>query len=501
MLAAWYISYNYLLPESLRLDESQSMWQANRPFMALLEISARDVHMPLYNILLNGWIGVFGNNIFTNRILSLGFYLASIPMTFWLGSIVTGKNKVGLYLATLFTVSPFMNWFGSELRMYSMMVFFTICSHIIFIKIFQSKKQKSLLWSLYLLVSLLGIYSHYFFILFIICQCVFFVVNQANFAKSFKLNFLFLLITLGVGVSPWILYVRYINTAGSQTPQLAKPSTVDLFNVFSNHFFGFQVDSINSLILAAWPLFGILCLYFLQKKQIVQPASGINSFNDSITVPLPPQKQKQNSSNLFSSKYFYFGIMAFLPTVLLFAVSVLIRPVFLSRYLIMSLVPIYLILSSLLFSYKSVTNRLVKILIVILMCVALGVQIISPDTSAKENYRGTINYIISKAQKTELVAISAPFTIYPFYYYYNGSAKLVTIPPWDLSAGIPTFDEVLMNKQLDDFGKTYTRIYLVLSYDQGYEKKIKYAADSKFKLVEEKTFSPKLNLYVYDVVK
>lgn len=163
----------------------------------------------------------------------------------------------------------------------------------------------------------------------------------------------------------------------------------------------------------------------------------------------------------------------------------------------MSLVPLYLILASLLFSHKSVTNRLVKLFIIGLMCLALGVQIISPDTAVKENYRDTINYIISKSQKTDVTAISAPFTIYPFFYYYNGSSKLVTIPEWDLSSGIPPFDETAMNKQLDGFGGTYRYIYLVLSYDQGYQSKIKYAADSKYELVEQKTFSPKLNLYVY----
>lgn len=333
MLTAAFISYKFLLPESLRLDESQSIWQANRPFLALLEISARDVHMPLYNILLNQWITLFGNNIFTNRILSLLFFLASIPMTFLLGKIVTGKNKIGLYLATMFTVSPFMNWFGSELRMYSMMVFFTICSHVIFIKIFETQKQRIYLWLGYFFVSLLGIYSHYFFILFILCQCVFFLFNQKSFAKRFKSRFLTVMILLGVGISPWVLYVRYINTAGSQTPRLAKPSTVDLFNVFSNQFFGFQVDSINSLILSTWPLFGILCLYFLQKpisNFTKKPKYGesIEGIETKIVTPAAKIVLDIDKSNLFASKYFYFGIMAFLPTVLLFTISILDRPVF-----------------------------------------------------------------------------------------------------------------------------------------------------------------------------
>ena len=61
------ISVRFWLPESLRLDESQSIWQSNRSYMDMLEVLARDVHMPLYGTLLHFWMDVFGNNISTNR--------------------------------------------------------------------------------------------------------------------------------------------------------------------------------------------------------------------------------------------------------------------------------------------------------------------------------------------------------------------------------------------------------------------------------------------------
>jgi mannosyltransferase len=511
MLLVSGISYFYLLPESLRLDESQSIWQANRSFGALLEISARDVHMPLYNILLNNWIKVFGNNIFTNRILSLLFFILSIPSAFILTKFVTKKSSVGVYMATLFALSPFMNWFGSELRMYSMMVFFTIWGHYFFLKIFESRRQSSWFWLGYFAASLFGIYSHYFYILFILCQCIFFVCNQKHFAKGFKLNFLFLLIMLAAGVSPWILYVKYINTVGSQAPLLARPSTIDLFNVYSNHFFGFQVDSINSLILAMWPMFGILFLYFLQKRQVnlgkfvPTHINFLKEYSNKISTPFlakPPTTDMLNSIvRSFPVRYFYLAIMAFAPTFLLFLLSITLRPVFLSRYLIMCLVPLFALLSSLLYSYKSKVLDFVKVLFVILMCTGLAVQTVSAETSVKENYRETINYIIANSNESDIVLISPPFTIYPFKYYYNGSAKLVTIPEWDLSTGIPAFTQANLDAQLSDAAAKYKRVFLVLSYDQGYEKNIKDSSDSRFSLTSSRTFSPKLNLYVYNIAK
>jgi mannosyltransferase len=510
MSAVFVISNRFFLPESLRLDESQSIWQANRSLKDMLEVNARDVHMPLYNILLHNWMNFFGNNIFTNRLLSLSFFLAAVPMSFLVTRLITKRSEIGLYVATLLSFSPFANWFGNELRMYSMLVFFTLCSHYCFLKLYESKKNNVFLWFNYFLFSLLGIYTHYFFILFLFCQLIFFIFNQKAFTKGSKFNFLIIYTALAISISPWISYVKYINTAGSQTPLLVKPSTVDLFNVYSNHFFGFQNDYNNSLILSMWPLFGVLCLYFLQKRknrEVFSVSKISNPNSQQIRFDVVNKEDQLNQienqhklgSNLFSNKYVYIGLMAFLPTLILFFVSVLLRPVFLSRYLIMSLIPTYIILGSLLFSFQSRVVYFLRFTLVAAMILGLFIQINSPDIAVKENYRGVINYMINQSQNNDVIAVSAPFTIYPFYYYYNGSAKLSTIPQWDLTTAIPEFSEGNLATQMQEFKEKNKRLYLVLSYDQGYEKKIKDYADYNFKFVSEQTFSPKLNLYVYDL--
>lgn len=512
MTIVFVISNRYFIPESLRLDESQSIWQANRPLKEMLEVNARDVHMPLYNILLHNWMNYFGNNIFTNRLLSLSFFLATIPMSFFVTKLITKRSEVGLYVATLLSLSPFANWFGNELRMYSMLIFFTLCSHYYFLRLYESKKNLLFIWVNYFIFSLLGIYTHYFFILFLICQLVFFAFNSKSFAHGTKFNFLKVCIGLAILISPWIAYVKYINTAGSQTPLLVKPSTVDLFNVYSNHFFGFQNDYNNSLILSMWPLFGVLCLYFLQKRtyensdsysvsKIYQNQNQQLRFDVINNQELLNQDENQHKlgSKLFSTKYIYIATMAFLPTTILFLVSIFVRPVFLSRYLIMCLVPTYIVIGSLLFSFRSNITYFLRFGLVCAMALGLVIQIVSPDIAVKENYRGVINYVINSSESNDVIAVSAPFTIYPFYYYYNGSAKLSTIPQWDLTTAIPAFTEENMAKQMQEFKEKNKRLYLVLSYDQGYEKMIKNYADYNFKFVSEQTFSPKLNLYIYDL--
>jgi mannosyltransferase len=510
MLLVFAISYFFLLPQSLRLDESQSIWQANRPFKDLLEVSARDVHVPLYNTILHYWIEFFGNNIFTNRLMS-------IPMSFALSVQANRHNHIGVYLATIFSISPFMMWFGSELRMYSMFVFFTLAAHFWFIKIMRSTKPIRFTWLLYLVTLILGIYTHYFFGLFIICQFFFYIFNRKVFPRGSFLKFIIIAISIVCSILPWLMYVRYINTAGSQTPLLTKPSTVDLFNVYSNQFFGFQVDSINSLILASWPLVGVLCLYFLQKRIVYnldqqreqhhkhEAASELLS-SDYVNIaskvkPYQPNDFQPNHKiigTIIPRVCIYYTFMAFVPTLFLFIISISFRPVFLSRYLIMCLFPIYFVVVSVVFSYRSLMSNLLKLTLVVIISLGLIVQTQSPDVTVKEDYREAINYVISTSKESDIIAISPPFTIYPFYYYYNGDSPLVTIPQWDLTTGIPPFDQDKLNRQFDGFNTKYSKVYIILSYDQGYETKVKETADSKFSLDYQKNFSPKLNLYVYD---
>ena len=467
VLFATFIAIRFLFVESLRLDESQSMLQANRPFGEFLSSIARDIHMPLYGTILNIWISLFGNNIYTNRLISLGFNLISIPAIYVLTKLVSKKTSIGLYVATMFTVSPFVSWYGSELRMYSLFMLLSIFSHSFFLKIQKSNHIKPLIWISFGIFSFLGVYTHYFFLVFLFSQIVFFIFNPKTFPKNSRKYFIITCCFVIVSMFPWVGYVTFLNAASSQTPLLEKPSAVDLFNLYSNHLFGFQDDQLNTAILAMWPLVGVLSLFFLQKTKN------------------------------FNTTGVYLGVMTFLPTFLIFSISLLVKPIFLSRYLIMCLPPLYLLIGVLLFSTRSMVLGIIRFSFIFLMIGGLVVQIINPNSPVKENYKGAINYVINYAQPKDIVATSAPFTIFPFDYYYNGRSDLVTVPAWDRKAGIPSYDAIKVHEQLTNMSEKYERLFIIMSYDQGFEKDIKSFLDTKYKLTETKNFSPKLNLYVY----
>jgi mannosyltransferase len=371
----------------------------------------------------------------------------------------------------LFTISPYMNWYANELRMYSLLVLVTMLSHYFFLRIYFNKSRSWLNWLLYLLLSIIGIYTHYFFFLVLLSQLIFYFLFWFKFPKYSFRNLVIIASTIILSFIPWVWLVLSLGNAKNQSPLLIKPSSIDFFNIYSQQVFGFQSDYVNSLILSFWPILGLLALLLLKKNNSLKP------------------------------EFIYLGLVTFIPILVSFVVSYSLRPIFLSRYLSICIPSMYIIISFVLFNYNVIMSRIIRILIVYIMFFALFLQITSFATPVKENYREAINYIIKTTQKNDLVAISAPFTIFTFDYYYNGSNKLVTIPSWDRKTVIPAFNKQTMSEQVNSYIPNHNKIYLLLSYDQGYEKEVKQYFDDNFLKLESITFSSKLNLYVYDIKK
>ena len=135
------------------------------------------------------------------------------------------------------------------------------------------------------------------------------------------------------------------------------------------------------------------------------------------------------------------------------------------------------------------------------MVTALAIEIINPSTPVKEDYRGVALYLEENAKAQDVIVISAPFTVYPLEYYYRGDVPLSTLPNWDRYAygPLPRFDEKALPAQADDATKTHQNAWVMLSYDQGYEKNIKDYFDTHYERLFAKDFSPGLRLYEYKI--
>src|SRR5438034_1143866 len=106
------ISFLTLFSQSIRLDESQSIWVSTKPVISILSIDAQDVLVPLYSIILHFWLQVFGTSIVAARILSLIFLIAAIPILYLLYKEASNE-KIALVSTFAFSLSPFVIWYGN----------------------------------------------------------------------------------------------------------------------------------------------------------------------------------------------------------------------------------------------------------------------------------------------------------------------------------------------------------------------------------------------------
>lgn len=103
-------------------DEGWSLYFATTGVGTLLELTAVDIHPPLYYLLLHLWIELFGPGLFSVRLLSVLIGTATVPLLYATGRRLLGERG-GLLAAFLLAVSPFHVYYSQEVRMYAFVAF------------------------------------------------------------------------------------------------------------------------------------------------------------------------------------------------------------------------------------------------------------------------------------------------------------------------------------------------------------------------------------------
>jgi hypothetical protein len=341
----------------------------------------------------------------------------------------------------------------------------------LFIKIFKAKEHSDHVWALYVLTAILGVFSHYFFFLSIASQAVFYFLRRDLFPKGSLKRFVTAMVLIAAVFLPWGWYVLHLGQAGNQEPLLAVPTSVDLFSTVSQFVFGFQNDNINTVLLSLWPI--VILFGFL----------GLRKRANTLTAP---QTQYLLTTLVVSIAIAFIG-------------SFIVAPVFVSRYLIFTVPSLYLLLASLFENYTPNVGAWARFGIAALMLVTLGVEIMSPTTPVKENYEAAVEYLNSHVNAQDVVVLSAPFTVYPVEYYYHGTAPLTTLPIWNQYAygAIPPYTATSLPAQVASSTANSQNVYLLLSYNQGYENDIKKYFQSHYQQLYTQTYSDDLTLYVF----
>ena len=114
----------------LWLDEALSVDIARLPIGDIPGALRRDGHPPLYYVLLHGWMSLFGEGDTAVRSLSGVFGVLALPLAWYAGRRVGGRVGA-LACVALLSLSPFAIRYGTETRMYSLVMLLVFAGYLL----------------------------------------------------------------------------------------------------------------------------------------------------------------------------------------------------------------------------------------------------------------------------------------------------------------------------------------------------------------------------------
>lgn len=103
------------------IDEGISVGIASHRLSQLPRLLRHDGSPPLFYVLLHFWMEILGRSEVATHLLPLLISLATVPLGYWAGRELFGR-RAGLGAAALLATNPFLNWYSTETRMYTLVV-------------------------------------------------------------------------------------------------------------------------------------------------------------------------------------------------------------------------------------------------------------------------------------------------------------------------------------------------------------------------------------------
>lgn len=181
----------HLEDRSVWYDEASSWQTARFDWSDLRRSLLLNVHLPLYYIILKGWMTLFGESATAIRALSVLFGVTTVLVMEQFGrelflASAPGRNDglsgdrqseahvFGLFVAMLVAMSPVQVFASIEARMYTMGTAFTALCAWLLLRIIRMRGHASWSWAAYGLAALGVLYSHHYGLFSMAAQAVFF---------------------------------------------------------------------------------------------------------------------------------------------------------------------------------------------------------------------------------------------------------------------------------------------------------------------------------------
>ncbi|WCL48346.1 hypothetical protein [Leptospira sp. GIMC2001] len=271
--------------QSLWYDELFSVLASQKSsLIEFFEIYSKETNPPLHGLLLFNWFLIFGNSPIVARSLSVVFGISSLIFLFY-SALKTADfvQKKTFFISTIFlSVSFGAVYYSQEARPYSLMIFLTLPITIYYCNFWKKILLKQSIsiysFSLFLFLSLLLSYTHYFGFLFSLHIFALLGLLSLWFRSKRNIFIIFFGILLLVFLFlPEIYKIVNLLPQSQKISWIPKPNPTIYYEFFNYVFF------INRLS-NPWIIFVILTILFLYNMK--RDGVKIEKININFYIPI-----------------------------------------------------------------------------------------------------------------------------------------------------------------------------------------------------------------------
>ena len=385
-----------ILHQSYWRDEAFSVLLSLKPIRELIPLLVKDVHPPLYYIILHYWMQLFGDAEYITRSLSLFFHFFLALFSFFILKHLIKNWKISLIGSLAVLLNPFLLEHAFEATSYNLFALIVVVATLFYLK------RKYIISSFFLA---LGIMTHNFGVLFLASFIIHWIYENRKSLKS-KMKQFILFFSL-----PIIVFIGWCGVLWNQWTRLAggywlepKTSTafIDTFRVFFQG--GLDYSSKAMLYNLTLSLFILALSYWL-----IRVSKG--------------KKVITKNSSLFL-------FLSAIPLLIVYVISSFWIPIYHERYLI-PILPIIIIwmvysLSRLSKVQKSFSYLTLSLSVAYLLFAVQGSEEILRKTT-KPSINWGVSQILDKAKHGDIIIPETNLNFLETKYYAQKSDKDVPV--------------------------------------------------------------------------
>ena len=433
-----YLSYKINISE----DETYTLNTTSRDLAGVIKQSYNfEGQPPFYFILLSLWRHLYAG-IFFAKLFSLICICLSAFVFYRLVQYFSG-TECSKWLLIIFLLNPFTVWAALEMRTYAFLILLSILSIYFFFRYYFENKNKFLYY--FLILSILGIYTQYFF-LFLIVACALSILIFKGW-KPFLIFSLFL-IPVCILFLPNLIYLRG-QIQMHQTHKFAEFSLIRIFNI------GHTPQSL------------MLAINMIPEVWINRPIRLI-FLVIFICALLKLYRSNLKSANLYLKKIKIILLMVF-TMIILFFLGVYVTDIgFDIKYMVV-VFPLFILLYTIFNIFNTNNRRLIYSSVSIFFLTILIINYRHPVKTY--DYKYIAKYVQNISRPGQPILIYRPAIAMPFILYYKGKNKIFPIPfpvKFDSSFLINIQDTNELKQSIENV-KSSTNSYIMISDTTDFE--------------------------------